>query len=140
MKRLLLTLFLLSVTFAGFSRDRDSVIQALDKYIEQVRVQWTVPGLSVAVVQGGDLLLAKGYGVKEKGQPDPVNENTVYQIGSVSKSFTSALMAMMVEDSLVRWEDRVKDILPDFNPVDSVVREETRGLQNGLREENDAPT
>ena len=126
MKRLLLTLFLLAAALSGSAQDKDSVIQAIDRYIEQVREQWAVPGMSVAVVQGGETLLAKGYGVKEKGQPDPVDENTVYQIGSVSKSFTSALMAMMVDEGLVSWEDRVKDILPDFNPVDSIIREETR--------------
>ncbi len=126
MKRLSLIFLLLMASLTGFSQDRDSVAQALDSYIKQVRKQWAVPGMSVAVIQGGKTLLAKGYGVKEKGRPDPVDENTVYQIGSVSKSFTSALMAMMVDEGLVRWDDRVKDLLPDFCPVDSVVREETR--------------
>ena len=126
MKRLFLTFCLLSAALFGAAQDRDSVIQALDNYIEQVREQWAVPGMSVAVIQGGETLLAKGYGVKEKGGEEPVDEQTVFQIGSVSKSFTSALMAMMVEEGKLKWKDRVKDILPDFNPVDPIIREDTR--------------
>lgn len=126
MKRFLLSVFLLTAAITGVAQDRDSVIQALDAYIEQVREQWAVPGMSVAVVQGGETLLAKGYGVKEKDLDDPVDSETVYQIGSVSKSFTSALMAMMVEEGKLSWKDRVKDILPDFNPVDPIIREDTR--------------
>ena len=126
MKRLFLTFLLLSAAFFGFAQEQDSIVQAIDKYIQQVRKQWAVPGMSVAVVRDGRTLLAKGYGVKEKGKPDPVDEHTVYQVGSVSKSFTSALIAMMVDEGRLRWDDRVKDLLPDLELAEPLTEADLR--------------
>lgn len=126
MKRLLLFLSLILLNPSAFAQSDSTLVQNLDAYIETIRQQWLVPGMSVALLRDGETLLAKGYGVKEKGKPDPVNEATVYQIGSVSKSFTATLMAMMVEEGRLQWNDRVKDLLPDFEPADNTLREETR--------------
>lgn len=72
------------------------------------------PGMAVAIVQDTTILFMRGYGVREVGTTDSVNEHTVFRLASVSKCFAPLLTGLLVEDSLLRWEDRVKQYLPDF--------------------------
>lgn len=103
---------------------RDSIYDNIDAYARKVRREWNIPGYALAVVKDGEVVLAKGYGVKERGKKEPVDANTVFQIGSVSKSFTAALMSMMVDEGKVRWEDKVKDLLPEFSLLDKEIEAE----------------
>src|SRR3990172_2980301 len=66
-------------------------LRALDEHIEQVRQQWEVPGLAIAIVQGDSVVFSKGYGAKELGKPDQVDANTLFSIGSSGKSMTAAV-------------------------------------------------
>ncbi len=121
-------LFIFSILLLGFSTDihaQDSaaVASKINTYALKVQKDWNIPGYGLAVIKDGRPLLVRGYGVKERGKSGNVDENTVFQIGSVSKSFTSALMAMMVESGKVKWNDKVKDILPDFEMADKYVEE-----------------
>ncbi|MBL8989692.1 MAG: serine hydrolase, partial [Gemmatimonadetes bacterium] len=63
-------------------------LRTLDEYIETVRQQWEIPGLAIAIVQGDSVVFAKGYGVKELGKADRVDERTLFSIGSSGKSMT----------------------------------------------------
>lgn len=60
----------------------------------------------------------KAFGVKEVGKTDPITEDTLFQIGSTSKAFTAALVAMMVDEGKVKWNDKVVNYLPDFRMYD----------------------
>ncbi len=134
MSRTIRTIFLLlAFLAAGISRAAgedsvraypDSCIASnLDAYITQVINRWNIPGMGVAVMRHDSLILCKGYGVKEIGKPDPVDGNTVFHIGSVSKSFTAAVIASLVDEGLVAWDDTVKNILPDLELCDKWVEE-----------------
>src|SRR3954469_10568853 len=70
----------------------------LDAYIANAVRTWKVPGLSVAIVRNDSLIYAKGFGVTEVGASTPVDERTLFEIGSSSKAFTATLVAMMVSD------------------------------------------
>ncbi|MCB0396086.1 MAG: serine hydrolase [Flavobacteriales bacterium] len=109
MKKILL---LLCLTLSTILHGQD--LKALDKYIEQVRKDWNVPGLSVAIVKDGKVVLAKGYGVREAGKPEPADEHTLYAIASNSKAFTSACIAKLVDEGKLKWDDKVTDHLPWF--------------------------
>lgn len=87
---------------------------ALDGYIAQVLVDWKIPGLAVAVVRNDSVLVAKGYGVRELGKPGLVDENTVFDIASLSKSFTATAAAILVDRGKLRWDDPVRRHLPDL--------------------------
>ena len=123
MRRLYLALTVLLCATGLYARSTEEIVANVDSYAAKVRREWHVPGFSLTVVKGGEVVLSKGYGLKEKSSGGPVDENTVYQIGSVSKSFTAALMAIMVDEGLVSWTDRVKDILPDFSLADKGIEE-----------------
>jgi CubicO group peptidase (beta-lactamase class C family) len=87
---------------------------ALDGYIAQVLVDWKIPGLAVAVVRNDSVLVARGYGVRELGKPGRVDDNTVFDIASLSKSFTATAAAILVDRGLLRWDDPVRRHLPDL--------------------------
>ena len=90
-------------------------------YAEQVRQQWKIPGMSLAVIHGDSTVLVQGFGVKEKGGDDPVNPSTLFHIGSMTKAFTATVIASLVDEGLLSWDDTVKDILPDFDWYDDSV-------------------
>jgi CubicO group peptidase (beta-lactamase class C family) len=96
----------------------------LDKYYEQIAEDWNVPGFTVAIVKDGEIVFSKGYGLKEVGKKDIPDGNTLYAIASNSKAFTSALVAMLVEEGKLGWNDKVVDYLPYFEVYDSWVSKE----------------
>lgn len=97
-----------------------SLLMAQDfaTYARKVAKDWNIVGSALAVIKDDKMVMAEGFGEKLKGSGRVVDANTVFQIGSVTKSFTATLMAMMVEDSLVRWEDPVKMYLLEFEMFD----------------------
>jgi CubicO group peptidase (beta-lactamase class C family) len=111
MKRLFFLLlavsFLTSTTQAQWTPE-------LDAYIEKARQDWDVPGLAVTVVQDGKVLVAKGYGVRTLGKPERIDENTLFDTASLSKSFTAAATAALVDEGKISWDDPVRKHLPTF--------------------------
>lgn len=97
---------------------QEEILSNVDSYVQQIMKDWKIPGMGVAIVKDDNVIFTKGYGVKEMGKDEKVDENTLFQIGSVSKSFTAALLASLVDEGLISWEDTVKNILPDFKMYD----------------------
>jgi CubicO group peptidase (beta-lactamase class C family) len=86
----------------------------LDAFIEKAVADYRVPGAAVAVVKGDRTILLRGYGVRRSGDPAPVDENTVFQIASDTKTFTAAALAALVGDGRLDWDDEVITHLPEF--------------------------
>ena len=84
-----------------------------------------VPGLAIGIVAGDKLIYAKGFGVRRKGGA-PVDTQTIFQIGSATKAFLSATMAIAVDRAKLHWDDRVVDLDPDFQMRDPWVTREFR--------------
>ncbi len=89
----------------------------LDAYIEKARRDGNVPGMAIAIVHG-DTIVTRGYGVRRLGGTEPVDENTVFNVASLTKSFTSAGAALLVGEGKLRWDDPVRDWLPEFELKD----------------------
>lgn len=89
-----------------------------DAYVQQVMREWQVPGLALAIVRDGRVVLAKGYGVRRVGREDPVDEQTLFQIGSSSKAFTATVAAILVDEGRLAWDDPVVKHLPWFQMSD----------------------
>ncbi|MEK6322821.1 MAG: serine hydrolase [Acidobacteriota bacterium] len=98
--------------------------QDLDAYAAQVLKEFEVPGLAVAIVKDGKVVLAKGYGVRKLGEPTPVDENTLFGIASNTKAFTAAALAMLVDEGKITWDDPVVKHLPGFQLYDPYVTRE----------------
>jgi CubicO group peptidase (beta-lactamase class C family) len=101
-------------------------LAALEAYAKTAQAQWGIPGMAIAIVKDDQVLYAKGFGVKRVGGTAPVGPDTVFEIGSTSKAFTAAVVAMQVDDGKVRWSDRVVDHLPGFEVRDPWVTREFR--------------
>jgi CubicO group peptidase (beta-lactamase class C family) len=98
----------------------------LDRYITHVIQQWQIPGLAIAVVRNDSTLVAKGYGVRQLGKPARVDENTVFDIASLTKSFTSTAAAILVDRGVLRWDDPVQRYLPELVlPTDTLTKQAT---------------
>src|SRR2546421_3954541 len=103
---------------------KEDPLKGLDEYITKAMHDWQLPGLALAVVKDDAVVLAKGYGVRKHGEASPVNERTLFAIGSVSKSFTAASIGMLVDEGKMKWDDSVIKHLPSFQLKDSYVTRE----------------
>jgi CubicO group peptidase (beta-lactamase class C family) len=101
-------------------------LRAIDAWIAKAQKEWPVPGLSVAIVKDGSIVLEKGYGVRDVRGTEPVDQNTLYAIASNSKAFTVAALAKQVDDGKLSWDDRVVDHLPWFRLYDDYVTQDMR--------------
>lgn len=102
----------------------DERVAALDSYVARGVDEWEVPGLAIAVVKDGELVFAKGYGVRELGVDGAVDEHTLFAIGSTTKAMTAASVALMVDEGKVAWDDPVTKHLPGFQLSDPYVTRE----------------
>lgn len=96
----------------------------LDAYYTKALRDWGVPGMSVAIVKDGKVVFSKGYGVKEVGKQEAPDEHTLFAIASNSKAFTSAILAQLVDEGKISWDDKVKKYLPYFELYDPWVSNE----------------
>jgi len=101
-------------------------LQRLDATVERVRSQFDVPGIAVAVVKDGQVVLERGYGVRTLGQPDPVEADTLFAIASNTKAFTATSLNLLAEQGKLKMDDRVIDHLPSFRMSDPYVTGEMR--------------
>src|SRR4051812_31452727 len=81
----------------------------LESYITKAMHDWGVPGLAIAVVKGDEVVYAHGFGVQSLDSKDSVTPDTIFGIGSVTKSFTATSLAMLVDDGKVSWDAPVRN-------------------------------
>ncbi len=113
-------LFACMFTAAGAAAD-PAPLEGLDAYVQKVMAQWQVPGVAIAVVQDGKVLLARGYGVRELGKPGKVDADTLFGIASNTKAFTAAALGTLVDSGKLTWDARVVDHIQGFRLSDAYV-------------------
>jgi CubicO group peptidase (beta-lactamase class C family) len=96
----------------------------VDRVVESARKEFDVPGIAVAIVKDGKVVATKGYGVRRMGEPAPVTPQTLFRIASNTKAFTSAALAILVDEKRIRWDDPVVQHLPAFQMYDPYVTRE----------------
>ncbi len=92
--------------------------QQIDALVERAMRTFSVPGAAVGIIQDGKVVYSRGYGVRTLGKQEPVDGNTVFAIGSISKGLTTAALAMLVDEGRLHWDDRIVDLLPEFQLMD----------------------
>lgn len=121
-RRLLALLLLLAAP--AFARETKHPLDGLDGLVARAMKEFAVPGMAVAVVKDGEVVLAKGYGVRRLGEPAPVDASTLFGIASNTKAFTCAALGMLADDGRLAWDDRVTTHLPEFQMYDPWVTRE----------------
>jgi CubicO group peptidase (beta-lactamase class C family) len=100
---------------------------ALDQiaaFVELVRARWRVPGIAVAVLQDGEPVMVRGFGVKNLVTGGSVDAHTAFEIGSCSKAYTAAAAALLVEAGRIGWDDPVKRVMPELALYDQAVTDQ----------------
>jgi CubicO group peptidase (beta-lactamase class C family) len=109
-KRLLpVVLFLFSVICFA----QDGVATRIDEYIQAEMKAQQIPGVSLAVVKNGEIVLAKGYGLANLEHQVPVKPETIFQSGSMGKQFTATAVMMLVEEGKLTLDDKITKFFPD---------------------------
>ncbi|MCI0387219.1 MAG: beta-lactamase family protein [Acidobacteria bacterium] len=120
----LLFVLLLALSVSFNVAAQDAPLQGFDDYVSKAMKDWEVPGVAIAVVKDDKVVFAKGYGVRELGKSTPVNERTIFAIGSSSKAFTAAALAVLVDEGKIKWDDPVTKHLPSFELYDAYAAKE----------------
>jgi len=123
MRKVFSTLILVLAGLIAAGQQPD--LQKIGNYLNKAVSDWNVPGMSVGIVKDGKILFSSGYGVLETGKSKQADGNTLYAIASNSKAFTSALIAMLVQEGKLDWDDKVRKYLPYFDLYDPWVGSET---------------
>lgn len=101
-------------------------LQDFGAYVDSARKQFDVPGVAVAIVKDGQVVLEQGFGVMETGKAGAVDAHTLFAIASNTKAFTAAALQMLAEQGKLKMDDRVIDHLPWFQMSDPYVTREMR--------------
>lgn len=96
----------------------------LEQRVETIRNEVGVPGMSVTIVEDGQVTFAHGFGVRRLGTNERVDADTIFQLGSVGKAFTVAALAVLVDRGEISWDDKVTDHIPYFQMYDPWVTRE----------------
>ncbi len=92
--------------------------------VENLRKEIGVPGMSISIVEGDQVVFAQGFGVRKLGSPEKVDADTLFDTGSTGKAMTVADLAILVDLGKIGWDDKVVDRLPGFQMYDAWVTRE----------------
>ncbi len=96
----------------------------IDRFVSAVMKEFQVPGVGLAIVKDGRVILAKGYGVRALGEPAAVDASTLFGIASNTKIITATALALLVEEGKLEWDAPVVRYLPGFALSDPYVTRE----------------
>lgn len=98
-------------------------LATLDQFVPLQMAKWKVPGLAIAVVQNGQVVYSRGFGLRDAKDNLPVSTRTLFAIGSTTKSFTSLSMGILNDEGKLDWDKPVRQYLPEFEMYDPVASE-----------------
>jgi CubicO group peptidase (beta-lactamase class C family) len=101
-------------------------LSGLDAFVERARKEFDVPGIAVAIVKDGEVVLERGWGLKDLESREPVDARTLFAIASNTKAFTAASLSMLADEGRLSLDDRVIEHLPWFRMADPYVTQEMR--------------
>jgi CubicO group peptidase (beta-lactamase class C family) len=98
--------------------------EGFEQRVETLRQKIGVPGMAIAIVEDDKVTFAKGFGIRKLGSPETVDADTIFPTGSTGKAFTTADLAILVDEGKLGWDDKVTDRLPGFEMYDAWVTRE----------------
>jgi CubicO group peptidase (beta-lactamase class C family) len=90
------------------------LMETFDPIIKKVLADFNIPGMAVGVVVDGEVVYANGFGFRNVAKKLPVSPNTLFGLGSCTKSFTAFTIARLVDEGIISWDKRIIDVLPQF--------------------------
>ena len=96
-------------------------LSKIDSLVERLLQVSRIPGAALAVVANGQIVLTKGYGLRDLQAQLPLTADTVYPIASTTKSLNATLLGMLVDEGLLAWDAPVQDYIPRFRLRDPLI-------------------
>jgi CubicO group peptidase (beta-lactamase class C family) len=116
-----LLLALVVVVCAAPLRAASDPLAGFDSWVEALRQEWKIPGLAISIVKDGQVIYAKGFGLRNVKQNLPATPDTLFAIGSNTKAFTATALALLVEEGKLDWDKPVREYIPSFQMWDEYV-------------------
>lgn len=123
MKRICLFIFLLWTSQLVCAQSTSFIKDSLDNYIQKGLKDWDIPGLAIVVIKDGQIVVQKGYGVRDISTKEPVDENTLFMIASNTKLFTGTALALLEQRGVLKLNDRVTKYFPEYKLWDKTTTE-----------------
>lgn len=120
MKKTSFFLLLACFYYAGISQTPSFIKDSLDSYVRKGIKDWDIPGLSIVIVKDGQLVLMKGYGVRDIASQKPVDEQTLFMIASNTKLFTGTALALLETRGELSLNDKITKYFPAYRLYDTV--------------------
>ena len=114
---LLLVINLFAIVYC-YGQQPKFITDSLDAYINKGMKDWNLPGLAIAIVKDGKIVVMKGYGVRNIKTNEPVDENTLFMIASNTKLFTATALAQLEADKKISLDDKISKYFPDYTLYD----------------------
>ena len=121
MKKIYFIFSLIFLYNSSFSQLKSSEI---DELVNRTLKTFDVPGIAVSVIKDGQVIHAKGYGVRSLATMEKTDENTLFGIASNSKAITAAALGMLIEENKLTWDSKVTNFIPEFKMHDPYVTAE----------------
>ncbi len=102
----------------------DAIIASLEEFIATYMEAFGIPGAAVGIVENGELIYNKGFGVADPATGAPMEADTNVMIGSTGKSLTTMMMGTLVDDGIMRWDTPAIELYPDFKVKDPALSEQ----------------
>jgi CubicO group peptidase (beta-lactamase class C family) len=102
---------------------KNPVFAGFDEFVNKVLADWKVPGMGIAIIKDDKVILAKGYGYRDVEHKLPVDSETLFAIGSSSKAFAAAAVAVLVDQGKLEWDKPVREYMPTFKLYDNFASE-----------------
>ncbi len=124
MKRIWVAILLFVAVVPLYSADKQkNEFKDFEKFADTIMKEWKAPGVAVAVVKDGQLIYTKGFGFRDVENKQSVTEDTIFAIGSCTKAFTGAALALLVEEGKIEWDRPIREYMPDFRMHEDYVTE-----------------
>ena len=116
MKAILLFICLFLLNIISFAQDADiqKKLSGFDKEMVKNLKDWNMPGVGVGIVKNGKLVFAKGYGYRDYEKKLPITANTLFQIASNTKLFTSTAIGLLVDEGKLDWDKPIRTFVPSI--------------------------
>ncbi|OGD38410.1 MAG: hypothetical protein A2V45_07575 [Candidatus Aminicenantes bacterium RBG_19FT_COMBO_58_17] len=115
--------FLAAPVFGAKPADPKAQFKGFPEFISKVMAEWKVPGMAVAIVKDGKVILSEGFGLRDVENNLKVTPQTVFAIGSSSKAFTATTMGILADEGKLDWDKPVREYLPTFKLWDDFATE-----------------
>lgn len=115
-RRLWQTVLLISIVNLSYAKPLSDA--EIGEVAEDAMSRFDVPGMAIGILKGGEIVHLRGYGIRELGIEASVDSDTMFKVASNTKAFTTAALAMLVDEGKISWQTKVVDVIPEFRLSD----------------------